>query len=74
MVKIDVEMSLDEWKALQEASRPKVEFNIRKAEDKIPTKAKVIHQSKQQKVRNLTPEVGRLSLFQSELGCISRSP
>ncbi|XP_075875534.1 intracellular hyaluronan-binding protein 4-like isoform X2 [Nelusetta ayraudi] len=47
-VKIDVEMSLDEWKALQEVSRPRVEFNIRKAEDKIPTKAKVIHQSRQQ--------------------------
>lgn len=53
-VKIDVEMSLDDWKALQEASRPKVEFNIRKAEDKIPNRAKVIHQSRQQEVRNLT--------------------
>lgn len=52
-MKINVEMSLDEWKALQEASRPKAEFNIRKAEDKIPTKAKVIHQSRQQEVRNL---------------------
>lgn len=50
-VKIDVEMSLDEWKALQEVSRPRVEFNIRKAEDKIPTKAKVIHQSRQHEVR-----------------------
>lgn len=47
-VKIDVEMSLDEWKALQEVSRPRVEFNIRKAEDEIPSKAKVIHQSRPQ--------------------------
>lgn len=67
-VKIDVEMSLDEWKALQEASRPKVEFNIRKAEDKIPTKAKVIHQSRQQEVRNLTSAVGRsVQGFQPEV-------
>lgn len=62
-VKIDVEMSLDEWKALQEASRPKVEFNIRRAEDKIPTKAKVIHQSRQQEVRNLVSSVGVGSSF-----------
>lgn len=53
VVQIAVEMSLDEWKALQEMRRPKMEFNIRKAEDKIPSKAKVIHQSKQQEVRRL---------------------
>lgn len=46
-----MEMTLDEWKALQEMSRPKAEFNIRKAEEKIPSKAKVIHQSKYLKVR-----------------------
>lgn len=46
VVHVAMEMSLDEWKALQETSRPKAEFNIRKAEDKIPSKAKVIHQSK----------------------------
>ncbi|KAM9359958.1 intracellular hyaluronan-binding protein 4.S-like [Symphorus nematophorus] len=46
VVQVAVEMSLDEWKALQEISRPKAEFNIRKAESKIPSKAKVIHQSK----------------------------
>ncbi|XP_029999811.1 intracellular hyaluronan-binding protein 4-like [Sphaeramia orbicularis] len=46
VVQVAMEMSLDEWKALQERGRPKVEFNIRKAEDKIPSKAKVIHQSK----------------------------
>lgn len=63
-VKIDVEMSLDEWKALQEVNRPRVEFNIRKAEDKIPTKAKVIHQSRQQEVINLRS----FQRFQLELG------
>ncbi|KAM7391415.1 hypothetical protein PAMP_022108 [Pampus punctatissimus] len=46
VVQVAMEMTLDEWKALQEISRPKAEFNIRKAEDKIPSKAKVIHQSK----------------------------
>ena len=51
VVQVAVEMSLDEWKAMQAISRPKAEFNIRKAEDKIPSKAKVIHQSKHQEVR-----------------------
>lgn len=51
VVHVAMEMSLDEWKALQETSRPKAEFNIRKAEDKIPSKAKVIHQSKYMEVR-----------------------
>ncbi|XP_061674401.1 intracellular hyaluronan-binding protein 4-like isoform X2 [Syngnathoides biaculeatus] len=46
LVQVGVEMTLDEWKALQEISRPKVEFNIRKAENAIPSKAKVIHKSK----------------------------
>ncbi|XP_035513799.1 intracellular hyaluronan-binding protein 4-like [Morone saxatilis] len=46
VVQVAMEMTLDEWKAMQEISRPKAEFNIRKAESKIPSKAKVIHQSK----------------------------
>ncbi|XP_032372766.1 intracellular hyaluronan-binding protein 4 isoform X2 [Etheostoma spectabile] len=46
VVQVAMEMTLDEWKALQETSRAKAEFNIRQAEDKIPSKAKVIHQSK----------------------------
>ncbi|KAE8291810.1 Intracellular hyaluronan-binding protein 4 [Larimichthys crocea] len=46
VLQVAMEMTLDEWKAMQEISRPKVEFNIRKAENKIPSKAKVIHQSK----------------------------
>lgn len=51
VVQVAMEMTLDEWKALQETSRPKAEFNIRKAENKIPSKAKVIHQSKHVEVR-----------------------
>lgn len=51
VVQVAMEMTLDEWKSLQEMSRPKAEFNIRKAEDKIPSKAKVIHQSKYLEVR-----------------------
>nr|XP_023658585.1 intracellular hyaluronan-binding protein 4-like [Paramormyrops kingsleyae] len=41
-----MEMSLDEWKALQEQYRPKVELNLRKPESKVPKKAVVIHKSK----------------------------
>ncbi|KAG7490150.1 hypothetical protein JOB18_029233 [Solea senegalensis] len=51
VVQVAMEMTLDEWKAMQEMNRPKMEFNIRKAESKIPSKAKVIHESKQ--VENL---------------------
>ncbi|XP_029019027.1 intracellular hyaluronan-binding protein 4-like [Betta splendens] len=46
VVQVAMEMTLDEWKALQEMGRPKAEFNIRKSENPIPSKAKVIHQSK----------------------------
>lgn len=51
VVQVAMEMTLDEWKAVQEMSRPKPEFNIRKTENKIPSKAKVIHQSKHLEVR-----------------------
>lgn len=51
VVQVAVEMSLDEWKAMQEMSRPKSEFNIRHAEHEIPSKAKVIHKSKHLEVR-----------------------
>ncbi|XP_068944126.1 intracellular hyaluronan-binding protein 4 [Petaurus breviceps papuanus] len=40
------EMTLDEWKNLQEQNRPKPEFNIRKPESTVPSKAVVIHKSK----------------------------
>ncbi|NXO00042.1 HABP4 protein, partial [Rhinopomastus cyanomelas] len=40
------EMTLDEWKNLQQQSRPKPEFNIRKTESTVPSKAVVIHKSK----------------------------
>ncbi|XP_071750937.2 intracellular hyaluronan-binding protein 4 [Centroberyx gerrardi] len=46
VVQVAMEMTLDEWKALQEMSRPKAELNLRKADDKVPSKARVIHQSK----------------------------
>ncbi len=54
VVQVAMEMTLDEWKAMQETSRPKAEFNIRKAENTIPSKAKVIHQSKHQEVKSTT--------------------
>ncbi|KAI3372743.1 hypothetical protein L3Q82_023208 [Scortum barcoo] len=56
VVQVAMEMTLDEWKAMQEISRPKTEFNIRKAENKIPSKAKVIHQSKHLENLKVTPE------------------
>lgn len=40
------EMTLDEWKSLQEQTRPKPEFNIRKPESTVPSKAVVIHKSR----------------------------
>ncbi|XP_069083930.1 intracellular hyaluronan-binding protein 4 isoform X4 [Pleurodeles waltl] len=40
------EMTLDEWKSLQEQVRPKPEFNIRKPDSSVPSKAVVIHKSK----------------------------
>ncbi|XP_054986399.1 intracellular hyaluronan-binding protein 4 [Sorex araneus] len=40
------EMTLDEWKNLQEQTRPKPEFNIRKPESTVPSRAVVIHKSK----------------------------
>ncbi|NWV40703.1 HABP4 protein, partial [Grantiella picta] len=40
------EMTLDEWKNLQQWNRPKPEFNIRKPESTVPSKAVVIHKSK----------------------------
>eukprot|EP00063_Salmo_salar_P042497 XP_014017332.1 PREDICTED: intracellular hyaluronan-binding protein 4 isoform X2 [Salmo salar] len=51
VVQVDMEMSLDEWKALQERSRPKAEFNLRKLDCKVPSKARVIHKSK--RIENL---------------------
>lgn len=40
------EMSLDEWKSMMDQSRPKAEFNLRKPESSMPSKAVVIHKSK----------------------------
>ncbi|XP_034025465.1 intracellular hyaluronan-binding protein 4-like [Thalassophryne amazonica] len=57
LVHVAMEMTLDEWKALQESSRPKAEFNLRKAESKIPSKARVI-QSKRKEVKMLPDAFG----------------
>ncbi|XP_073489200.1 intracellular hyaluronan-binding protein 4 isoform X2 [Aquarana catesbeiana] len=40
------EMSLDEWKSMMDQSRPKADFNLRKPESSMPSKAVVIHKSK----------------------------
>ncbi|KAM5194648.1 intracellular hyaluronan-binding protein 4 isoform 1-T2 [Mantella aurantiaca] len=40
------EMSLDEWKSMMDQSRPKTEFNLRKPESSMPSKAVLIHKSK----------------------------
>ncbi|XP_059910566.1 intracellular hyaluronan-binding protein 4 isoform X1 [Gadus macrocephalus] len=45
VVQVAIEMSLDEWRALQESSRPKSELNLRKADTEVPSKARVIHES-----------------------------
>ncbi|NWZ80159.1 HABP4 protein, partial [Poecile atricapillus] len=46
MEEVVQEMTLDEWKNLQQRNRPKPEFNIRKPESTVPSKAVVIHKSK----------------------------
>ncbi|XP_068279356.1 intracellular hyaluronan-binding protein 4 isoform X2 [Nyctibius grandis] len=46
MEEVVQEMTLDEWKNLQQQNRPKPEFNIRKPESTVPSKAVVIHKSK----------------------------
>ncbi|NWI92134.1 HABP4 protein, partial [Pitta sordida] len=46
MEEVVQEMTLDEWKSLQQQNRPKPEFNIRKPESTVPSKAVVIHKSK----------------------------
>ncbi|XP_006001953.1 intracellular hyaluronan-binding protein 4 isoform X2 [Latimeria chalumnae] len=42
------EMTLDEWKLLQEQNRVKTDFNIRKPDTCVPSKAVVIHKSRYQ--------------------------
>ncbi|XP_074022549.1 intracellular hyaluronan-binding protein 4 isoform X1 [Numenius arquata] len=46
MEEVVQEMTLDEWKSLQQQNRPKPEFNIRKPESTVPSQAVVIHKSK----------------------------
>lgn len=64
VIEVAIEMTLDEWKALQEQSRPKVELNIRKADTPVPSKAVVIHKSK-------LLQVGSLILGSEFVGCSS---
>ncbi|KAM4706739.1 intracellular hyaluronan-binding protein 4 isoform 2-T2 [Discoglossus pictus] len=46
LIELAQEMTLDEWKSLQDQSRPKPDFNLRKPESTVPSKAVVIHKSK----------------------------
>ncbi|KAM8983722.1 intracellular hyaluronan-binding protein 4 isoform 3-T3 [Ara ararauna] len=46
MEEVVQEMTLDEWKSLQQRNRRKPEFNIRKPESIVPSRAVVIHKSK----------------------------
>lgn len=57
MVQVAVEMSLDEWKALQKTSRSKSALNLRKADNEVPSKARVIHQSKLREVSTCVDSV-----------------
>lgn len=63
VIEVAIEMTLDEWKALQEQSRPKVELNIRKAETAVPSKAVVIHKSKLLTVRRYSEHRSLLLIF-----------
>lgn len=69
VVQVAMEMTLDEWKAMQEMNRPKAEFNIRKAVDKIPSKAKVIHQSKNPEARKRFGHLMRTAVHRSSAQC-----
>ncbi|KAM6230468.1 intracellular hyaluronan-binding protein 4 [Porphyrio hochstetteri] len=48
-MEVPQEMTLDEWKTLQQQNRPKPEFNIRKPESTVPSKAVVIHKPRYNK-------------------------
>jgi len=50
------EMSLDEWKALQEQNRPKAEFNLRKPDTSVPSNSMVIHKSKKEQAEEAEEE------------------
>lgn len=52
------EMTLDEWKAMQDKERTKVEFNIRKPNEGTDSQWKkgyVLHKSKSEDVSLVTP-------------------
>lgn len=53
------EMTLDEWKAMQDKERAKVEFDIRKVKDDDWNKGFVLHKSKAEVSQiQLHPTVG----------------
>uniref|UniRef100_UPI00403876B4 ubiquitin carboxyl-terminal hydrolase 17-like protein 6 n=1 Tax=Callospermophilus lateralis TaxID=76772 RepID=UPI00403876B4 len=47
------EITLDQWKFLQQQNRPKSEFNLRKVEFTLPPNVVVIHQSKHREKENI---------------------
>lgn len=63
VVQVAMEMSLDEWKALQELSRSKAALNLRKTDGKVPSKARVIHESKHLEKAESVEEVEDGSYF-----------
>ncbi|XP_077456942.1 intracellular hyaluronan-binding protein 4-like [Stigmatopora argus] len=71
VVQVAVEMTLDEWKALQNDSRPKAEFNIRKAESPIPSKAKVIHKSRHMHLKDNVEELDDSNFFRRSMNDIT---
>lgn len=46
------QITLDQWRVLQEHSRSKAEFNVRKVEFALPEHAVIIHQSKYEMIKN----------------------
>ncbi|XP_004405783.1 PREDICTED: ubiquitin carboxyl-terminal hydrolase 17-like protein 6 [Odobenus rosmarus divergens] len=46
------QITLDQWRFLQECNRPKAEFNVRKVEFALPEHAVIIHQSKYEMIKN----------------------
>ncbi|KAM4809720.1 intracellular hyaluronan-binding protein 4 isoform 2-T2 [Rhinophrynus dorsalis] len=65
------EMTLDEWKSIQDQSRPKTEFNLRKTESSVPSKAVVIHKSKYKNNLNENEEVDYQYCFRKPVNDIT---
>lgn len=70
------EMTLDEWKAMQDKERTKVEFNIRKPNEGTDSQWKkgyVLHKSKSEDVSLVTPvdssDVGMGGICKAAMRC-----